>query len=388
MEGINFLELVDTFTAQEASLQKLYAKEGTSIRGNQLKYTKALTEAAKLVADVFQGKKPVRRLQEAMTTDDFPYLFGDILDRQLLANYRATPQVYRDFLKVGRVPDFRQVKRFGIDGAQGTLDQVHEQGEYPEAKLSESKYAFSVKKYGRRIPFSWESMINDDLDALKDIPQRFGKAASRTESKFATGLYVDANGPDATFYTDANGNLLSANPALSIAGLQQAIEKILSFTDSDGEPIAVDMFHLVVPPALSITARNILNATQIDVNEKGGTTSQRLRVNNWMTANIKLHVESYIPIVANTTNGNSSWFLFADPSSNRPAAEVAFLTGHESPEIFIKKPDAQRVGGGNVDPMAGDFDNDSINYKVRHVFGGGKQDPKATVASNGSGAKG
>jgi hypothetical protein len=105
-----------------------------------------------------------------------------------------------------------------------------------------------------------------------------------------------------------------------------------------------------------------------------------------MKNRVRLSVDPYIPIVASSSNGSTSWFLFANPNNGRPALEIGFLRGHESPEIFIKAPNAQRVGGGNVNPMDGDFDTDSIQYKVRHVLGGVTQDNKMSVASNGSGS--
>lgn len=49
--------------------------------------------------------------------------------------------------------------------------------------------------------------------------------------------------------------------------------------------------------------------------------------------------------------------------------EIGFLTGHETPELFMQSPNAVRVGGGAVDPMDGDFRTDSIDWKVRYVFG-------------------
>jgi hypothetical protein len=54
--------------------------------------------------------------------------------------------------------------------------------------------------------------------------------------------------------------------------------------------------------------------------------------------------------------------------------------------VFIKTGNQQRVGGGGVDPMNGDFDTDSIKYKVRDVIGGTLEDPKSFVGSNGSGS--
>jgi hypothetical protein len=128
-----------------------------------------------------------------------------------------------------------------------------------------------------------------------------------------------------------------------------------------------------------------MNATQLilDVNASAGTAQQNLITQNWMRNRLSLAVNPYIPIVASSANGNTSWFVHAK-QADRPPFKMAFLRGHVEPEIFIKAPNATRVGGG-ADAMNGDFDTDSIEYKVRHVFGGSAIDPKMTVGSNGSG---
>ncbi len=385
---MEFLELIESVRQEDASSAKLFNDAGTGVRGlaKSQNYKQKLAEAAKLIADVYTGRKPSYRLQEAMTTSDFPYLFGDILDRQLLASYQETSPVFRNYCRIATVTDFRTVNRYTVDGAESVLAQVQQQEEYPESSLSEGRYQYSVAKYGRRIPFAWENMINDDLDALKDVPARFGRAARRSEQKFATGLYTDVSGPHASFYTVGNSNIVTSNPVLSISALQTAMTILAAQTDSDGEPIMIDAVHLVVPPALEITAKNILNATELRLNTSGGASNAQLITGNWMRNNVQLSVDPYIPIVASTANGSTSWFLFASPSNNRPALEVGFLRGHLTPEIFIKSPNAMRVGGGAADAMMGDFDTDSIQYKVRHVFGGTRIDPKMTVASNGSGS--
>lgn len=383
-----FLEVIETIRAEEASVQRLFGGEGRSVRSGQRspEYAAKLAEAARFLADIYDGRRPAYQLREAMTTSDFPLLFGDILDRQLLANYREAPATYRNYTRVATVPDFRTVKRFAIDGSEAVLTKVEQQAEYPESNLSETKYEYSVAKYGRRVPFAWEAIINDDLDALKDIPARLGRAARRTEEKFVTQLFVDTSGPHASFYTTGNKNKVTGNPVLSIAALQTAFQTLAAQTDADGEPILIDAVELVVPPALEVTALNILNAIQLEIVEAGGTSNQKVIAANWMRNRLRLNVNPYIPIVASTANGNTSWFLFASPSNGRPALEIGFLRGHTEPEIFIKEPNARRVGAGVADPMAGDFDTDSIQYKVRHVLGGTRIDPKMTVASNGSGS--
>ena len=383
-----FLAVLETIRAEEASVTRLFNGEGRGVRSHRQtpEYAVKLSEAAQLVADVMRGRRRAHVLLEAMSTSDFPQLFGDILDRQVLAAYQETPRTWQNYCKRSTVRDFRTVKRFRVDGGEGVLDAVAEGAAYPESSVSDDEYTWSVAKYGRRMPFTWESMINDDLQALKDIPERLGRAARRSEEKFATQLFVDANGPHASLYTAGNGNIVTGNPALSVAGLQTAFTVLAAMRDSDGEPILIDAVELVVPPALQVVAQNILNATEVWLTTNGGATGQEMHTTNWMRSKVRLSVNPYIPIVASAADGDTSWYLFANPNNGRPALEMGFLRGHEEPEIFMKTSNAQRVGGGAVDPMDGDFETDAIDYKVRHVFGGGRIDPKMTVASEGDGS--
>ena len=173
---------------------------------------------------------------------------------------------------------------------------------------------------------------------------------------------------------------------LSIAALQTAMTVLGNQVDEQGEPIVIESVELVYGPALEVTAMNILNALQIEVTEAGGTSAQKLIAQNWMKSALRPNKNPYIPLVASSANGATSWFLFANPNNGRPALEAGFLRGHEEPEVFMKSPNARRVGGGDVDAFNGDFDTDNIEYKVRHVLGGTRMDPKMTVGSNGSGS--
>jgi len=385
-----FLDMIESMTAQDASVTRLFSNgDGTGVRtgGRAGRYSEQeLGEARRFVADILAGRRPAYHLQEALSTSDFPQLFGDVIDRMLLGSYRETPQTFRAYCAVKQVRDFRTVKRFAVDGGEGVLSVVNQGAEYPEASVADSEYSYAVKKYGRKMPFLWETMINDDLDALRDIPQRFGRASRRTEERFATGLFVGASGPLGTFFTGGNANVVTSNPVLSIAALQTAFTVLAAQVDTDGEPILIDAVHLVVPPALAVTAQNILNALEIEAAEAGGTSNQKLRAANWMKNVVTLHVNPYIPLIATSANGSTSWFLFADPADGRPAIEVGFLRGHTEPEVFMKAPNATRVGGGTAGALDGDFETDAIEYKVRHVIGGTVMDPKMAVASNGSGS--
>lgn len=379
------LEVVEQMRADQASVSKLFGREGRKARGAPRQMDPEMVrEGLKVINGAIRGDhRAIFAFREAMTTDDFPILFGDVIDRTLLGGYRAVENVYPNYLGTREVRDFREVKLFTLDGAEGALSVVPENTEYPEAGLTEGDYSVTVSKYGRRLPFSWETHVNDDLNGFMDIVERLGRAARRTEQRIASDLYVGTDGPDGTFFAAGNANVVTGNPVLTLAALQTAMAVLAAQIDADSEPITIDVVHLVVPPALSITALNIVNALQVEMTESGGTSAQKLIARNWMAGRVQVHVDPYIPILA-TNNKNTSWFLFADPNENRPAGLVAFLRGNREPAVFIKEPNARRVGGG-VDPFDGDFDTDAIDYKVRHVMGGTLVDPKMAVASQGDG---
>lgn len=398
---MEFLELIESVRAGDASSDRLFGGEGrraTALR-NRPDYDQALNEALGLVERALSGnRRAIADFEEAMGTSDFPLLFGDILDRGLVGAYREYPSEIERICRVTTVRDFRQVSRHAVDGAEGELSSVPQGTEYPEAGLSEARDTYQVGKFGRRLPLLWEALINDDLDAFRTMPDRLGRAARRTDQRFVTGLYADANGPHASLYTSSHANIINTtngasatNPALSISGLQDGMIVLASQVDEDGEPIYFEAVHLVVPPALEITARNILNATELRLNTAGGATNQQVITANWMRDRVQLIVDPYLPLVITSgTRGNTSWFLFGSPMSGRAALEFARLRGHEDPEIWVKAPNAMRAGGGMVGPDQGDFETDSIQYRVRKVHGGTRLTEtggaRCTVASNGTGA--
>lgn len=385
-------KVFETVDATDASIKQFFAEAGTPVgralirAENKADLMNRVCRALDLVEATSRGDVGINRLAEAMGTSDFPLLMGVALEQVMLGAYKTWPTSYRDWAKVSTVPDFRDAARYEVAGGDGTLPEVGQQSEYPATNLSESKATFRVKKYGTRIPLSWEMIKNDAMGAFADIPRRFGRAAARTEEKFATSLIVGASGPDSTLYSEAQGNLLTS--PLSVAGVQEGFQAMSEMTDVGGEPILNRPTVLAVPPALEPTANNIVNALVIKARTGGGGTSeQEIETTNWIKAGgLKVAVLSYAPILASTANAHTQWYLFADPAEGRAAVEVAHLRGHEAPAIFMKSPNAVGLSGTAASAFDGDFDTDSIQYKVRAVFGGRQGDYRFTVGSTGAGS--
>ena len=379
--------------AEGRSWEQILAESGRRLSGRNTDaaYVARVAEAAQFVSDVLAGKRPAYLLQEAMSTSDFPNLMGDVLDRQLLGRYQEVPVTWPNYAKRARVRDFRSVSRFAVDGLEGRYTSSNKKPELAEPRednnLTETEYTYAVEVYEKATALNWKMLVNDDLDAFATIPDRLARGARRTEEWFVTSLFVDASGPHASFYTSGNKNKVTGNPTLTVAGLQTAMGVLGDMLDANSEPIVVETVELVVPPALEIAALNILNAMQltIDPNASAGTAQQVMTTQNWLRGRLRLSVNPYIPVIASTANGSTSWFLFANPNTGRPALEIGFLTGYETPGLYQKAGNTLRVGGG-VDPLLGDFDTNEIRYKGMHIIGGTRMNPKATVASNGSGS--
>jgi len=392
--GKTFNDFVESVRVEDASYATLFG-EGTNISQNlrrkfqeDAEYRAQIAKTMGFIRSYREGRVAPMRFREAMTTSDFPQLLGGIIDRSLLGGYRMFPTSYEMWCSINRdVSDFRTISRSFLNLGDGVLGTVAEKEEYPKAARAEGRYTYAVQKYGREFDFSWEAMVNDDLNAFSDNPVAFGRAAKRTTESFATSLITDANGPNAAFFNNGNGNLLApgAASALSTTSLDAACDLFASMIDTGNEPVLNEPAVLVVPPSLKMTAMRLVKALQIRAQTGGGgTAAQQLDTVN-LYSNLQIAVAPYIPrLITAGTIGRTAWFLAANPQEiERPAVELGFLRGHEEPQIVMKSPDAIRIGGGEADAFSGDFETDSVRVRVRHVVGGTLGDPRFMVGSFG-----
>jgi len=342
----------------------------------------ALQPRTKHTAQLISEKYP-GILREEMTISDFPLLLGDVLDRMMLNRYAVKSFDFETHVLWNNRPlrDFRTVRRIASDGAENQYTLTPEGTEVNFTSMSETGYTYTPAVYTNGVQVSYQALLTDDLGAFALVPERLGRGGRRTLEQFATELYTDASGPDATYFSVGNGNLLTA--ALDITALGSAIQTLTGFTDSGGDPIMVDGVVLVVPPALWVTAQNILNQLTVDVVAVGGDSNQTVRVNNWMVRNMTLVMNPYIPLVATSANGNTSWFLFSNPNTGRQGFEMNPVQGFSTPQLFQKMSNTMRVGGG-VDQMMGSFSTMTQEYKGVLAFGGTTMDTNAAVGSNGT----
>lgn len=329
-------------------------KNESALTAMRLRSNAATLERFAEAMEVGRLKQGYEILQEAGTTSDFPILMGNAQNRVLQQSYRAVPDQWRGLCRSGTIADFREKEIIRISEADD-LDEIQEMGEVKDSTLSEAKETTSLSLFAKRFSVSWKTVVNDDLDAIRRQPERFGRAAARKINQLVFNNVLAANPTmsDGIALFHANhGNLGSTG--LSESSLQAALTAIRHQTDDRGNKIAVlaNLPTLLVPPALEWTAAKLVNTSLVPATSIGG---QILGDINTLRGRCKLQVADWL-------DDANDWYVVADPN-DIDTIQVDFLRMiGEAPQLFMKDQGWMFVGGGQAGIEQ--FDHE---YLVRHV---------------------
>lgn len=280
------------------------------------------------------------------STSDFPALLGNTVNRTLRAGYEASARSFLPFVRQTTLPDFKEISRVQLGGAP-SLKKVVEGGEYEVGTVGEGAEKYRVQKYGRLVHLTWETIVNDDMDALSRIPFAFGASAADLESDLVYAILTNnpAMADGVALFHATHGNLAGSGAALADAldptkaNPLAAMRKAMRLQKGlDGRYISVSPQFLIVPPsleevALKATNASIIAAKGVDLNVTGVT----------LTPIVEPRLED-----ASAT----AWFGAAAPGVI-DTIEVGYLEGHEG--VFTET----RNG----------FEVDGVQIKCRHIVG-------------------
>ena len=376
-------------------------------------YVANLVEGALKGDYVAQGaiKNEVRsarkvELEESHTTSDFPTVLRSITEAAFLGQYDQIQSVYPQYTRQYNVNNLRPQAFYSLainnsnlpdqnggdtttKDAPGGLVRIPELTEFPTVSFVASETSFGVAKYGARVNFSFEMLLNDEWGVLESLPTQLAQLARNQEDIVATEVLASTTGPNATFFNATNANRFVTadgysvnNPALSIDAIVEAQSHITSRT-FNGNPVTVASFALMVPPALEAEARRLLgvSAFQIDDPINGVYTYAN------PVSGIQLIVNPWLTVVDKSANVNTTWYLLPVGSAGiRPAVVFSKIRGRETPELRISSATGNYLGGGEVPGREGNFVNDDIEFRVRHFVGAAGIAFETAVVSNGSAA--
>jgi hypothetical protein len=289
---------------------------------------------------------PIGRVTEAdTTTASFSYLLGTSMNKRLLKDYQAWPAEWQKFVTIAPIRDFKQQTRVRL-GAFGSLPVVAEDTSYTTVTLTDSSATYVPQKRGNLVSISRETIVNDDLQAIKQIPTKLAVAAAYTLAEFVYG-FLSANPTiydgSALFVSGAPHNNLGSS-ALSTSAMQTGITAMREQTNYAGKRLGLRPRFLLVPPELEWVA-------MVTTKSAGVPGSPNNDINPML---------GYVtPIVSPQLSSTTQWFLIGDPREI-DTIEIGFVGGQVNPTLFIQD---QPLFGQN-------FTQDVISYKIRHEYGG------------------
>lgn len=300
-------------------------------------------------------------LKEAGSASDFPNILADVMYKELNKSYEAVSQEWRKICKIGRLSDFKSNTRVMLHGF-GNLDKIVKAGvrvgEYKDKALSDSKYQIQLDTDGLAFTIGREVIINDDQNALLQIPQMLGYTSGRTLNEnivnMIEGDHKAYDGASLFALAHANyGNTSLANTTAGATAVKAAVNAIEKATDSvTGKKLGLKAKYLVTGIDLQFEAEELLKSMQfMPVSTNGGGTYNSIQ-------------GRLTPVVLPDITSTTAWYVMADPTLY-PTVEVAFLNGKETPDIMVRKPEMVSIAGGD-DAYGYEFDD--LKYKVRFDY--------------------
>jgi hypothetical protein len=254
-----------------------------------------------------------------------PGIMSNIANKSLLAGFDYVENAWRRIAKTGSVRDFKTVTRYRFTADMG-FEPIAYGGEFKHGEVGEESYTNKADTYGKMFGVYREDIINDDLDALKEVPFRIGEGAALTINKVFWTLWLSNPG---SFFSSGHKNYKTgADTALSVDGLTLARNTFSKQRRPGGkDPLGVRPKMLLVPASLEIMADLLMNSTTLNEAAATPKSDKNPHANKFeVVASDYLDNEDY------TGSSDKAWYLLAQPGAI-PAFEVVFLNGKQVPTV-------------------------------------------------------
>jgi ATP-dependent protease ClpP protease subunit len=259
------------------------------------------------------------------SSSDFPLLLGNTASKALKKGYDEAPEVFPTFTRPVTLTDFKPSSLAGL-GRFSSLDLIEEGGAYKFGKFSDTGSSLKLVTYGKMFAITRQAIINDDLNALSDVPRKMGQAAKRTVGDAVFTLITSnptLSDGIALFHASHN-NLVGPGTTISTTSVDGLRVLMATQKDADGRVVRVPLKYIVVPVGLGGLARTVLES-QFEVSGAKNLTTPNIVRNSFEV------VEDPRLDAASAT----AWYGVADPNLF-DGIVVGYLDGKQEPYLEAK----------------------------------------------------
>ena len=279
-------------------------------------------------------------VRAAFSANSLADILGNIANKSLIKGYNVVEETWPIWCNVGSANDYKpQAMMRLVDAIK--LDEVGESGEVKSAQVGDEKELISVLRYAKKFGVDDMAIINDDLNALTEVPTALGRAAKELLGDLVY-IHLLANGAmgDAIALFHATHLNLRTSSAFTAANLKLAITAFAQQKIKKGTKqrrVNVQAKYLVIPPELKFAALEILNSSLVVAT---GTTDLVVGNKNVLQNAVEPISETRLSDSAITGYSATSWYLAGD-KGKVPTIKVNFLHGRKVPvlEKMLAGPD-------------------------------------------------
>jgi hypothetical protein len=321
---------------------------------------------ALIVANQPSGGNKLEMVGRALTTTDFPYLLANVANKSLFAGWDGAQETWSQWCATGSVSDFKTQYLPRLSETED-LDEMPEGMEYKFGKRAEAQESFSIATYGKMLAITRQTIINDDLMSMTDIPKAHGEAAARKvgDLPYAVLTANAAMGDGNALFSTAHANYVAGGSG-AIPGVATIAAGILAMG------IQKDLLakrRLNIRPVFFLAPKALEGAAEVF-----------FRTDRFSDANTVATDSSFASTRVNPYSGTvltrvydarlddddvAAWYLAA---SKGRTVTVYFLDGQQKPYMETRQ-------GWNVD---------GVEYKVRIDAGAKAVDWKGLYYNDGN----
>lgn len=271
---------------------------------------------------------------EGFSTVNLPGILGNVANKILLDAFLAFDATYDVIAQQADFSNFHLHSIYRLE-ATGDFALVPSTGEIKNAVLGEDSYTNQLDTRGLILTVSRKMIINDDLNAFKDLTASLARKARVGIEKALYGKVMEASD---SFYTTARGNKLTGS--LGLTELAAAETAMLSMVDLNGDPIFATPAIVLVPPGLKSYATSIFLSELL----QGATSSAKGQpAGNPFRGRFQVVSSPFLAASSLPGSSATTWYLLANPNM-LPALQVAYLDGRRAPTTETRDAEFDTLG--------------------------------------------
>lgn len=292
----------------------------------------------------------------SFSTISLPGILSSSAYKALLEGWGGGEMAWENVTDVTSVRDFKTMTQYKLSGSM-KYEKVGAGGELKHGTASEGSYTVKADTYGKIFAITREHIINDDMNALSQIPRELGYGANDAFNEVFWTKWLSGDGG---FFAYTSAGVMSSAAALATIAAAEAA--FFALTKPNGTPLGIVPNVMLVPNGSYRVAASAMASPVVT----GGSTTVPVR--NTFESEYQVVRSAFLSNIAYSGYSPVKWYLCVVRPGFAPI-QTAFLNGQRAPMI---------------ESASAAFDTLGIQMRGVHDFGVELFEARAAVQGSGA----